>query len=266
MRHMDLGLRGKVALVAAASRGLGLGVARELAREGACVSLASRNPDAARTAAAALREETGTEVEGYAMDAGDAASVAAWVDATNARFGGVDLLVANAGGPPAGTFDDFDDAAWQKAFEVTLLGTVRMIRAALPSLRARGGGAIVTITSSTVKEPAPRLILSNALRAGVTGLVKTLASELAPDRIRINNLLPGRIDTDRVRSLDEANATGSGRPVDEVRATAAASIPLGRYGTTAEFGRAAAFLLSDAASYTTGSSLALDGGAIRTVW
>jgi 3-oxoacyl-[acyl-carrier protein] reductase len=263
---MDLGLNGKVALVAAASRGLGLGVARELAREGAHVSLASRDLDAARAAASALRAETGAKVEGFRMDAGDASSIAAWIAASTERFGGADLLVPNAGGPPAGSFDDFDDAAWQSAFEVTLLGTVRMIRGVLPSMRSRGGGAILTITSATVKEPAPRLILSNALRAGVTGLVKTLSAELAADSIRVNNLMPARIDTDRVRSLDAANAANSGHPLDEVRAKAAAAIPLGRYGTTDEFGRAAAFLLSNAASYITGTSLALDGGAIRTVW
>jgi 3-oxoacyl-[acyl-carrier protein] reductase len=263
---MDLGLHGKVALVAASSRGLGLGVARELAREGARVSIASRRADDARAAAEALSAETGSEVEGFPLDAGDAASIAAWVAETITRFGGVDLLTANAGGPPAGVFDDFDDAAWQRAFEVTLLGTVRMIRAVLPSMRARGGGAILTITSSTVKEPAPRLVLSNSLRGAVTGLVKTLSVELAPDRIRINNLMPGRIDTDRVRSLDEAAAARSGQPLDAIRTQSAAAIPLGRYGTTAEFGRAAAFLLSDAASYITGSSLAIDGGAIRTVW
>lgn len=263
---MDLGLHGKVALVAAASRGLGLGVARELAREGARVSLASRDLDASRSAASTLRAETGAEVEGFRMDAGDAASIAAWIADSTERFGGVDLLVANAGGPPAGSFDDFDDAVWQSAFEVTLLGTVRMIRGVLPSMRSRGGGSILTVTSATVKEPAQRLILSNALRAGVTGLVKTLSAELAADSIRVNNLMPARIDTDRVRSLDEANAANSGLPLDEIRSKASAAIPLGRYGTTDEFGRAAVFLLSDAASYITGTSLALDGGAIRTVW
>lgn len=263
---MDLRLHGKVAMVAAASRGLGFGTAMELAKEGASVSIASRDAEALADAAGEIRRRTGAEVLATPMDAGYAADIARWTQRTLGEFGGLDLLVTNAGGPPAGPFEAFDDAAWQSAFEINLLGTIRMIRAALPSMRQRGGGAILTITSTTVKEPAAPLVLSNVMRSGVTSLVKSLSGQLAPDGIRINNIMPGRIDTDRVRSLDEAQAQAAGTDLQAVRAAAEKAIPLGRYGTTEEFGRAAAFLLSDAASYITGSSLALDGGALRTVW
>lgn len=253
-------------MVAAASRGLGLGIARELAREGAAVSIASRDAKAIAKAADELRAETGVRVLACEMDAGDAASIVDWTTRTIQEFGGVDLLVANAGGPPAGLFENFDDAAWQSAFEINLLGTVRMIRSALPSMRNRGGGSILTITSCSVKEPIDRLILSNVMRSGVTSLVKSLSVQLAPCGIRVNNIMPGRIDTDRVRSLDAMRAEQSGTSAESCRAVEEQKIPLRRYGTTEEFGRAAAFLLSDAASYITGTSLALDGGALKTVW
>jgi 3-oxoacyl-[acyl-carrier protein] reductase len=263
---MDLKFDGKIAMVAAASRGLGLGIARELARECAAVSIASRDADAIAKAAEELRTERDARILACVMDAGDAASINAWAARTIAEFGGVDMLVANAGGPPAGLFEDFDDAAWQSAFEINLLGTVRMIRSVLPSMRQRGGGSILTITSCSVKEPMDRLILSNVMRSGVTSLVKSLSTQLAPYGIRVNNIMPGRIDTDRVRSLDALRAGQTGTTAAACRTTEEQKIPLGRYGTTEEFGRAGAFLLSDAASYITGTSLALDGGALKTVW
>ena len=263
---MDLKFDGKIAMVAAASRGLGLGVARELAREGATVSIASRDAKSIAKAAEELRAETGARVLSSEMDAGDAASIKDWTARTIAELGGVDMLVANAGGPPAGLFENFDDAAWQSAFEINLLGTVRMIRSALPSMRARGGGSILTITSCSVKEPTDRLILSNVMRSGVTSLVKSLSVQLAPYGIRVNNIMPGSIDTDRVRSLNAMRAEQTGITAEACRAEDEKRIPLRRYGTTEEFGRAAAFLLSQAASYITGTSLALDGGVLKTVW
>jgi 3-oxoacyl-[acyl-carrier protein] reductase len=263
---MNLNLTGKVAMVAASSRGLGFGVARELAREGAVLSIASRNRESVERAAENLRKETGARVLACVMDAGDAQSIASWTEQTIAEFGGVDLLTANAGGPPPGLFEGFDDAAWQSAFDINLMGTVRMIRSVLPSMKARGGGSIVTITSTTVKEPADQLILSNVMRSGVTSLVKSLSLQLAPFGIRVNNLMPGRIDTDRIRQIDADRAQKTGSTAEICRKLSEKSIPLGRYGTSEEFGKAAAFLLSDAASYITGSSLALDGGALKTVW
>jgi 3-oxoacyl-[acyl-carrier protein] reductase len=263
---MDLKLSGKIAMVAAASRGLGLGIARELAREGAVVSIASRDAVAISKAAEELRATSGATVLACVMDAGVETTINDWFTRTTAEFGGVDMLVTNAGGPPAGLFENFDDAAWRSAFEINLLGNIRMIRQALPSMRQRGGGSILAVTSCSVKEPMDRLILSNVMRSGVTSLVKSLSVQLAPHGIRVNNIMPGRIDTDRVRSLDAMRAEQSGTTAEVCRAEEEQKIPLRRYGTTEEFGRAAAFLLSDAASYITGTSLALDGGALKTVW
>ena len=263
---MDLKLHGKVALVAGSSRGLGLGVAKALALEGARIHLGARDQESLREAAETLRTETGAEISFSPLDASNGDLIAEWIARGAAEHGGIDMLVANAGGPRAGVFEDFLDDDWQLAFEANLLGTVRMIRMTLPHLRARGGGAVLTITSSTVKEPAELLVLSNVMRSGVTALVKTLATRFAPEGIRFNNILPGRIDTERVRSLDAIRAEREGVSVEELRRHTEKTIPLGRYGTTDEFGRAAAFLLSDAASYITGSSLALDGGVLRTVW
>ena len=263
---MDLGLRGKVAMVAASSKGLGFGIARELAREGALLSIGSRTKSDIDDTAHALIEETGTEVLPNVLDAADPNSIGQWLDNTVSAFGGVELLVVNAGGPPTGKFDDFVDSDWQGAFELTLMGAVRMIRAALPSMRDAGGGSILTITSSSVKEPIDNLLLSNVMRSGVTSLAKSLSRQLAPENIRINNLMPGRIDTDRVQSLDQLNADARGQMLEEVKAASERGIPLGRYGTTEEFGRFGAFLLSDAASYITGQTIAVDGGSMHTVW
>lgn len=261
---MDLGLRGKVAMVAASSRGLGFGIARELAREGALVSIGSRTEADIFDAAALLSDET--EVLPNVFDAGDPDSINEWLDNTINAFGGVDMLVVNAGGPPAGNFDSLDDNDWQASFELTLMSAVRMIRIVLPSMRQAGGGSILTITSSSVKEPIDFLLLSNVMRSGVTSLAKSLSLQLAPENIRINNLMPGRIDTARVQSLDAMKAEMRNLAVEEVRAANELGIPLGRYGTIEEFGRLGAFLLSDAASYITGQTIAVDGGSIKTVW
>ena len=263
---MDLGLKGKVIMVAAASKGLGYGIAQAVAREGALVSIASRTEADIMQAALHLQQESGTQVMGCVMDATDPKSIDEWVEATITQFGGVDGLVVNAGGPPAGGFDDFDDAAWQAAFELTLMSSVRMIRAALPSLRQRGGGSILAVTSSSVKEPIDILLLSNVMRSGVVSLLKSLSRELASEGIRVNNLVPGRIDTDRVRSLDKTAGNMFERTPEAQKALMEAEIPWGRYGRINEFGKAGAFLLSDAASYITGETLIVDGGTMKTVW
>ena len=262
---MDLGLTGKVAMVAGASRGLGLAVADALAREGTHLSVASRDAD--RIAAAGAHLETlGVDVLTTAVDLTAAADIEQWFAATADRFGGVDLLFVNAGGPPAGAALSFDDTAWQKAVDLLLLSAVRMVRLAVPSMEARGGGSILFTTSSAVKEPIANLALSNVVRAAAAALVKTLANELAPKGIRVNNLIPGRIDTDRVRELDTGRAKSSGLTVEAQRELTEKSIPLGRYGRPAEYGKAAAFLLSDASAYTTGASLQVDGGLIKGAW
>ncbi len=260
---MDIGLKDRVALVAAASQGLGYGVARALAADGARVSLCSRRPDAVRAAADRLAAETGAPVLGIPCDVTDAAALTAWVAQTVAAWGRVDALLVNAGGPPAGLFVDLDDAQWQAAFELNILSAVRLIRAALPHMQP--GSAILTVTSAAAREPVARLALSNVMRAGVAGLVKTLADELAPRGIRVNNLLPGRLDTERVAQLDQNTADKLGISFAEARARKLTAIPLRRLGTIDEFGAAGAFLLSPAAGFITGASLRVDGGMMRSV-
>jgi 3-oxoacyl-[acyl-carrier protein] reductase len=258
---MDLRLKGKVAMVAGASRGLGYAVAKALADEGARVSIASR--DEAAIADAARR--IGGDVLAVPVDVRSADAIRQWAGDTERKYGGVDLLFTNSGGPPAGATMSFDDAAWQDAADLLLFSTLRMIRAAVPSMKSRGGGAILVSTSSSVKEPVQNLGLSTVLRASVSALAKTLALELAADRIRVNQIIPGRIDTDRVRQLDEINAKKQGVSAAEAKTRAIAAIPMGRYGEIEEFGRVGAFLLSDAAAYVTGATVQVDGGLIRSV-
>jgi 3-oxoacyl-[acyl-carrier protein] reductase len=261
---MDLGLKGKVAMVGGASRGLGYAVAEALAREGATVSISSSNQASIDEAAKRLAT-TGAAVLATAVDVRNADHIAAWGQKTIERFGGVDLLFTNGGGPPAGAAVSFDDAAWQNAVDLLLFSALRMIRAAVPSMKQRGGGSILVSTSSSVKEPIPNLGLSTVLRASVSALAKTLALELAGDRIRVNQIIPGRIDTDRVKQLDEIVGKKQGITAEQAKVKSIATIPIGRYGETPEFGRVAAFLLSDAASYMTGATVQVDGGAIRSV-
>jgi 3-oxoacyl-[acyl-carrier protein] reductase len=261
---MDLGLKGKVAMVGGASRGLGYAVAEALAREGALVSISSSNQVSIDDAAKRL-SATGASVLGTAVDVRNGDHIAAWGRNTIERFGGVDLLFTNGGGPPAGAAVSFDDAAWQNAVDLLLFSAIRMIRVAVPSMKQRGGGAILVSTSSSVKEPIPNLGLSTVLRASVSALAKTLALELAGDHIRVNQIIPGRIDTDRVKQLDEIAGKKQGMTADQAKAKSIATIPLGRYGEPPDYGRVAAFLLSDAASYMTGATVQVDGGAIRSV-
>jgi 3-oxoacyl-[acyl-carrier protein] reductase len=261
---MDLGLTGKVAMVAGASRGLGFAVAESLAREGAHLSISS-STEASISDAARRLASTGAHVLGTRVDVRSGDDIAAWTDRTIDRFGGVDLLFTNAGGPPAGPTLSFDDASWQNALDLLLFSTLRMIRAVVPSMQQRAGGAILVSTSSSVKEPIANLGLSTVVRASVSALAKTLALELASSGIRVNQIIPGRVDTDRVRHLDDVTAQKLGLTVDQAKAKAIVNIPLGRYGQPAEFGRVAAFLLSDAAAYVTGASLQVDGGLIRSI-
>lgn len=262
---MELGLKGKVALVAGASKGLGFAVAKALAAEGASVSISSRDQQSIEAAAKRIESETGARVVAMPVDVRDKAAIERWVAHAAETFGGIDALMTNSGGPPAGDAVSFDDEAWHDAAELLLFSTIRMIRLAVPHMERRGGGAVLVSTSSSVKEPVANLGLSTVLRASVSALSKTLAIELAAKKIRVNQIIPGRIDTDRVRHLDEVNAKKAGTTPDQAKAKAMATIPMGRYGQPDEYGRVGAFLLSDAASYMTGSTVQVDGGLIRSV-
>lgn len=262
---MDTGLKGKVAVVTAASAGLGKAVATAFADEGANVVMCSRSQERIEAAAADVRDR-GVDVLALEADVTKPEDIERLFSAAVERFGGVDVLVTNAGGPPAGTFDRFDDDDWQRAFELTLMSAVRLIRRAIPEMRARGGGSIVVMTSSSIKQPIPNLLLSNVMRAGVAALAKTLADELSGDNIRVNTLVPGRIATQRIEELDRANAERQGVDVETITRQQLANIPMGRYGDPAEFAAGAVFLASAAASYITGATLQVDGGMIRSLW
>jgi 3-oxoacyl-[acyl-carrier protein] reductase len=262
---MNLNLKDKVAMVSGASRGLGFAVAKALALEGAKVSISSRNAKAIQSAAETIHKEAGVEVLAMAVDVRSSANITDWHKATVARFGGVDLLYPNSGGPPPGPTLKFDDEAWQGAFELLLLSVVRMIRLAVPVMTERGGGSIVMATSSGVKEPIPNISLSTVMRTSVSALAKTLSIELAPKNIRVNQLIPGRIHTDRVEEIDLENAQRLGISIEEQRAKIQSTIPLNRYGAPDEFASAAAFLFSDAAAYITGATLQVDGGLLKGI-
>ena len=264
---MDLGLNDKVAMVAAASRGMGRACAFGFAREGARVSICARTAADVEKTADDVRGETGAEVLAMSADLTRPEDVQAWTDRTVETFGGVDVLVTNAGGPPLGGWEDFQsDEPWLRAFELNLLSTIRMIRAVVPSMRARGGGRILNIQSTSVKAPIEGLILSNTIRPGVAGLAKSLSRELAGDNILINNVLPGRIYTDRLRSGLINRAEQLGISEDEVAAERTRDVPLQRFGTPEEFADMVVFLASARASYVTGSTIAVDGGVLQGLW
>jgi 3-oxoacyl-[acyl-carrier protein] reductase len=260
---MDLGLDGRVALVLASGAGLGRAAAREFAAEGARVMLFSLLEDECRSAQEAIEADTGVRPEYTVGSLTSAADIERAVAATVASFGRLDVLVNNTGGPPPGRFEAFDDDAWQAAFELTLLSFIRSTRAAVPHMRATGGGRIVNYTSSSVRRVIDNLILSNTFRAGVMSMSKTLARELAPDDILVNTLGPGRIDTDRVRHLDQLRADREGVPMEEVRQRSIAEIPMGRYGRPEEYARLTVFLGSWANTYITGQTILVDGGMVK---
>ncbi len=266
---MDLGLAGKVALVAAASKGLGRAIAEELAREGARVAMCSRSEAAITAAAEDIVRKTKGDVLPIAADVSTQEGCEAFAQTAAAKYGALDILVVNAGGPPPGRFDDLDDEAWRKAFELTLMSAVRLTRLALPRMRAQGGGSIVYSTSTSVRQPSQylSLILSNALRAGVHGMLKTIATDLAREGIRVNAVQPGRIATDRLVQLDTDTARRQGTTPEAVRRRYEEQvIPMGRYGTPAEYAAVVAFLASPRASYVTGVSLQVDGGMLLSMW
>jgi 3-oxoacyl-[acyl-carrier protein] reductase len=260
---VDLGLQGKVAIVGAASKGLGKASALALAREGARVAICARTTADLQAAAAEIGSETGADVLTVQADLATAAGVDSVVQATVARFGGVDVLVANAGGPALGRFGDFNDDDWRRAFEIVTLNFVRFVRAVVPHMRARQWGRIVGIQSSSVKQPVGGIDLSNGLRPGIAGLMKAIMPELAADGITINLVLPGRFLTSRISP--EAGQSPEQDQALQVRlAPLAAGIPLGRLGNPIELGSVVAFLASEQASYVTGAVYQVDGGYIAS--
>ncbi|MDE2818040.1 MAG: SDR family oxidoreductase, partial [Chloroflexota bacterium] len=262
---MDLELRGKTAIVSAGSKGLGKAIALGLAAEGARVAICSRNPDNLSQAAQEILTKTGSEVLAVPVDVTKPDAIANFVGTVVQRQGKIDILVNNAGGPPMGTFDDFEDKEWEDAFNLTFMSVIRFVREVLPHMRKTGSGRIINVTSTSVKQPLESLLLSSAIRPAVIGLAKSLANELAPDNILVNNICPGSIHTDRIKENVAAQVRSTGQSEESVMEEYAAKIPLGRLGEPVELADLAVFLASERASYITGATLQVDGGLIRYV-
>ena len=262
---MDFGIRGKVAMVAAGSRGLGYAGARALAQEGCVVSICGRGAEALEAARHAL-EAFSVPVLALQADVTREEDLRRWFQATEASLGPVDILVTNTGGPKAAGFDGLSDADWEAGVQGTLLNAVRLCRLALPGMRARRWGRIVHLTSLVARQPLPLLTISSTLRAGLSALTKTLAQETAAEGITVNALLPGHIMTDRQVHLGELKARAEGIRLEDYLARTAASVPAGRMGRPEEVGDTIAFLCSERASYITGASLQVDGGLIQSTF
>jgi len=262
---MDLGLKGKIALVAAASRGLGRAVAEELAAEGCALVLCSRSEEAIKRTAKEIEQVAGAEVLAVACDVANADEVARLVQSGAERFGRIDILVSNAGGPPAGKFESLSQEQWEAATRLTLFSAIELARHVLPGMKERGWGRILNITSIAVKQPVENLILSNSLRAAVTGFARTLANEVATFGVTVNNIVPGYTRTERVEELSRMMAEKEGITPEDFVASWEKEIPMRRLGTPGEFAALAAFLVSERASYITGTSVPVDGGWIRAL-
>jgi len=260
---MDLGLKGKAALVCGASQGLGRAIADALAAEGAALVINSRSPDKLAVAAREITAATGVEVVPAPADLTDPDSVNDVVNAAEHALGRIDILVTNTGGPPSGPFEDHSAGVWRHAIAQNLESVVNLVRAVLPGMKERRWGRIVNVTSISVKQPVAGLILSNSIRAGVTGFAKTIANEAGPFNVTVNNVLPGFTRTERLVELAEAVAGRTGDSVEGVYESWEAEVPMGRLAEPPELGALAAFLCSQQASYITGQSIAVDGGWIK---
>ncbi|WP_099156994.1 SDR family oxidoreductase [Virgibacillus ndiopensis] len=263
---MDLQLQGKSVVVTAGSKGLGKGTALQFAKEGAHVLISSRNKETLKEAVEEIKMESGNEHVRYTVcDITNPESIKQLVATAVEWNGKVDILINNAGGPPAGGFDKFSDEDWQKAYELNLLSFIRLIREVLPHMRKTGEGKIVNFASSSIKQTLDNLILSNTFRAGIVGLSKSLSQELAKDNIMVNTVGPGRIATDRVAELDQIRADKTGVSYEQLREQTEQSIPIGRYGRPDEFAKMVVFLSSGANTYITGQSFVVDGGLVKAL-
>jgi 3-oxoacyl-[acyl-carrier protein] reductase len=260
---MDLGLKGRVAIVAAASTGLGRAVAEEFAKEGCELAICSHNPAKIEKAAAEISKASGRVVFSQNVDVGKPAEVTAFVEAVQKKFGRVDICVTNGGGPPPKKFLDLSTQDWSEAVDSTLISAVTFARAVLPGMQRNGWGRLITITSTSVKQPIEGLMLSNSIRAGVAGMAKTLAGEFGQYGITVNNVCPGFTATGRLEELFEKRAKDAGVPVEQIAKQSASQIPVGRIGRTDEFAAVVTFLASERASFVNGVTIAVDGGMLR---
>ena len=257
---MDLGLKDKRALVMGSTRGMGKGIAERLAQEGATVAVCGRNLADAETVAVDI-----AGARAYSLDLSDAGSVDALIQSLEADFGGLDIVVCNGGGPPPGNISDVAPEVWTAQFQPMFVNQLKIVNAFLPGMKERRWGRVLVISSSGIVQPIPNLGISNTIRASLVGWAKTLSSEVAAEGVTVNTIAPGRIHTDRVNQIDAAAAKKQNKPVEEIVRASHATIPAGRYGTVAEFADTAVYLLSDNASYITGSVVKVDGGMIRGV-
>jgi 3-oxoacyl-[acyl-carrier protein] reductase len=262
---MDLGLKGKVALVTAASEGLGYACATRLAEEGCAVVICGRRPDVLEEARSKLAS-AGPKVVAVPADLKDAAQLENLVAQVLAQFGRMDILVVNSGHVDYGGLEDLTDAQWQSAYDLILMSVVRLTRACIPAMRANKGGDIVILSSATVKEPPPNLILSSVMRLGVVGLAKTLSQSLAPDNIRVNVVAPGYFDTGRINKRVRALMTEEGMTHERALAEISGGLPAGRIGSAEELAELVAFVASRKAGFMTGSVIAIDGGGTRALF
>jgi len=263
---MDFGLKDRIALVAAASKGIGFAAARELAREGARVFLCSRDEARASEAAQKIHEETGASVAGVGADVTDDEAAARFVSLARERAGRIDILVTNAGGPPAATFADAQLETFRKAFELNALSAIRLAKLVLPGMQAQRWGRIINITSVSAKQPIDGLLFSNTVRAALTGWAKTVSNEVAADNVTVNNVAPGYTLTERQDEVAEARALALGKSKEEIIASWATQGPMRRIGRPEEIAAAIAFLASERASYITGVTLQVDGGWVKSLF
>ncbi|MBL8063067.1 MAG: SDR family oxidoreductase [Anaerolineales bacterium] len=263
---MDLNLKDKRALITGSSKGLGYATALGLAKEGCKVAINGRDEAKIKGAAEKLSKETGTQIIGLVGDASLPDVPARLIQQTVEAFGGLDILITNTGGPKPGSIDSLDDDTWQKGIDLCFMAHVRLIRSALPHLRKSDAASILTVTSFTVRQPLPNLLISNSVRSATIGLTKSLALELGREGIRVNSILPGWTETERVTELLNARVKANNSTLEDEAKRQAAEIPLGRMGQPEEFANAAIFLVSPAASYITGTMLNVDGSVVKGVY